>query len=66
MKISEELHFDIPEMVRLIVKANLEQNEPLYKSPQHSRECLDEIIADLQQYASEIPSVKDLEVCQVL
>ncbi len=63
-KVSDEVHYNIPVKVREIVNGHLLINERL--QCQHNREILDEIIADLQQYASELPSVSDLETCNVL
>jgi len=63
-KVSDEVHYNIPVKVREIVNEHLLINERL--QCQHNRELLDEIIADLQQYASELPSVSDLETCNVL
>ena len=64
LDISTELHNAIPRQVRLIVNNSLDANEAY--NAQHNREILDEIIADLQQYASTLPSLQDLELCQVL
>ena len=63
-KVSDEVHYNIPVKVREIVNGHLLINERL--QCQHNREILDEIIADLKQYASEFPSVSDLETCNVL
>lgn len=63
-KVSDEVHYNIPVKVRELVNGHLLINERL--QCQHNREILDEIIADLQQYASELPSVSDLETCNVL
>jgi hypothetical protein len=63
-KVSDEVHYNIPVKVREIVNGHLLINERL--QCQHNREILDEIIADLQQYASELPSISDLETCNVL
>ena len=63
-KVSDEVHYGIPVRVREIVNGHLLMNERL--RCQHNREILDEIIEDLKQYAIELPSVTDLEACNVL
>ena len=63
-KVSDEVHYGIPVRVREIVNGHLLMNERL--RCQHNREILDEIIEDLKQYALELPSVTDLEACNVL
>ena len=63
-KVSDEVHYNIPVKVREIVNGHLLMNERL--RCQHNREILDEIIEDLKQYALELPSVTDLEACNVL
>ena len=63
-KVSDEVHYNIPVKVREIVNGHLLINERL--QCQHNREILDEIIEDLIQYRESLPSVLDLEVCNVL
>ena len=63
-KVSDEVHYGIPVRVREIVNGHLLINERL--RCQHNREILDEIIEDLKQYALGLPSVTDLEACNVL
>ena len=63
-KVSDEVHYGIPVRVREIVNGHLLINERL--KCQHNRTILDEIIEDLKQYALELPSVTDLEACNVL
>ena len=63
-KVSDRVHYGIPVEIREIVNSHLLMNESL--KCQHNREILDEIIEDLQKYAASLPSVQDLEVCNVL
>ena len=63
-RVSDEVHYSIPVKVRQIVNGHLLMNERL--RCQHNREILDEIIADLIDYQQTLPSVKDLEACNVL
>jgi len=46
-------HEEIAEQILKLV------NDNLYCHHMHTREILDDIIADLQQYAESIPSVQD-------
>ena len=62
--ISDRVHNAIPGMVRDIVEGHLKSNEEL--KCQHNREVLDDIIADLKAYRRNLPSVQDLEACNVL
>jgi len=64
LEISNRVHYNIPVSVREIVNGHLLTNERL--NCQHNREILDEIIADLQQYAKTLPTVHDLELVNVL
>lgn len=63
-KVSDEVHYGIPVRVREIVNGHLLINERL--KCQHNREILDEIIEDLIKYQQTLPSVQDLEACNVL
>ena len=63
-KISDEVHYNIPVRVGEIVNGHLLMNERL--RCQHNREVLDEIIEDLLDYRSTLPSVLDMEACNVL
>jgi hypothetical protein len=63
-KVSDAVHYNIPVRVKEIVNGHLLMNECHYS--QHNREILDEIILDLLQYAATLPSVEDLEACNVL
>jgi hypothetical protein len=63
-KVSDEVHYNIPVRVREIVNGHLLMNERL--RCQHNREVLDEIIEDLLDYRSTLPSVLDMEACNVL
>ena len=67
-KISDAVHNEIPGEVRLIVARHLTFNEEKFRSNYflHNREVLDDIIADLKQYASTLPSVQDLESVNAL
>jgi hypothetical protein len=58
------VHYGIPVKVREIVSGHLLMNENI--RCQHNREILDEIIEDLIMYRDTLPSVSDLEVCNVL
>ena len=62
--ISDWVHNAIPRVVHDIVEIHLKSNEEL--KCQHNREVLDDIIADLKAYRRKLPSVQDLEVCEVL
>lgn len=62
--ISNRVHNQIPDEIMDIVEGHLKTNED--HCCQHNREILDEIIADLQQYAATLPSVQDLEICNSL
>ena len=64
IEISDRVHYAIPKVVRDIVEGHLKSNEEL--KCQHNREVLDEIIADLQDYRSGLPTTLDLEICEVL
>ena len=64
IKISDEVHNEIPGEVRLIVAKHLTFNEENWC--QHNRSVLDDIIADLKHYASSLPSVSDLESVNAL
>jgi hypothetical protein len=63
-RVSDAVHYNIPVRVREIVNGHLLMNEQL--RCQHNRAILDEIILDLLQYAATLPSVEDLEACNVL
>jgi hypothetical protein len=63
-RVSDAVHYNIPVRVREIVNGHLLMNERL--RCQHNRTILDEIILDLLQYAATLPSVEDLEACNVL
>ena len=63
-KVSDEVHYSIPVKVREIVNGHLLINERL--KCQHNREILDEIVDDLIKYQQTLPSVQDLEACNVL
>ena len=63
-KVSDEVHYSIPVKVRQIVSGHLLMNERL--RCQHNREILDEIIDDLIEYRLTLPTVSDLEACNVL
>jgi hypothetical protein len=63
-RVSDAVHYNIPVRVREIVNGHLQMNERL--RCQHNRAILDEIILDLLQYAATLPSVEDLEACNVL
>jgi hypothetical protein len=63
-RVSDAVHYNIPVRVREIVNGHLLMNERL--RCQHNRAILDEIILDLLQYAATLPSVEDLEACNVL
>jgi hypothetical protein len=63
-RVSDAVHYNIPVRVREIVNGHLLMNERL--RCQHNREILDEIIADLIDYQQTLPSVEDLEACNVL
>ena len=63
-KVSDAVHYNIPVRVREIVNGHLLINERLMC--QHNREILDEIIEDLIMYRDTLPSVSDLEVCNVI
>lgn len=62
--ISDRVHYAIPKVVRDIVEGHLKSNEEL--KCQHSREVLDDIIEDLKKYRRNLPTVQDLEACNVL
>ena len=64
IKISDEVHNEIPGEIRLIVARHLTFNEE--NLCEHNRSVLDDIIADLKQYASTLPSVQDLESVNAL
>tara|TARA_R110000803_G_scaffold209568_1_gene279457 strand:+ start:338 stop:547 length:210 start_codon:yes stop_codon:yes gene_type:complete len=63
-RVSDEVHYSIPVKVRQIVNGHLLMNERL--RCQHNREILDEIVNDLIKYQQTLPSVLDLEACNVL
>jgi hypothetical protein len=63
-RVSDAVHYNIPVRVREIVNGHLLINGML--RCQHNRTILDEIILDLLQYAATLPSVEDLEACNVL
>jgi hypothetical protein len=63
-RVSDAVHYNIPVRVKEIVNGHLLMNEQL--RCQHNREILDEIIADLIDYQQTLPSVEDLEACNVL
>lgn len=63
-RVSDEVHYSIPVKVRQIVNGHLLMNERL--RCQHNREILDEIVNDLIKYQQTLPSVEDLEACNVL
>jgi len=63
-KVSDEVHYEIVVKVREIVGGHLLMNEKL--KCQHNREMLDEIIEDLIMYRNTLPSVSDLEACNVI
>ena len=63
-RVSDEVHYSIPVKVRQIVNGHLLMNERL--RCQHNREILDEIIEDLIDYKQTLPTVSDLEACNVL
>jgi hypothetical protein len=66
-RVSDAVHYNIPVRVREIVNGHLLMNERLRcHYDQHNREILDEIIADLIDYQQTLPSVEDLEACNVL
>ena len=65
-RVSDAVHYNIPVRVREIVNGHLQMNECHVLYSQHNREILDEIILDLLQYAATLPSVEDLEACNVL
>lgn len=62
--VSDDVHYSIPNKVLEIVNGSLDFNAE--HCCQHNREILDEIILDLQAYAKTLPSVKELETCNVL
>ena len=64
IEISDRVHYAIPKVVRDIVEGHLKSNEEL--KCQHNREILDEIIEDLKVYRRKLPTVADLEACEVL
>lgn len=64
VKLSDAVHSEIPAQVILIVAEHLNFNEE--NRCEHNREVLDDIIADLKQYASTLPSVQDLEIVNAL
>ena len=64
IKISDHIHYAIPKVVRDIVEGHLQSNEEL--KCMHNREVLDDIIHDLKVYRRNLPSVADLEACNVL
>jgi hypothetical protein len=63
-KVSDEVHYGIPVRVREIVNGHLLINEQL--RCMHNREILDEIIEDLKEYRLTLPTVSDLEACNVV
>jgi hypothetical protein len=66
-RVSDAVHYNIPVRVREIVNGHLQMNEcHILHYDQHNREILDEIIADLIDYQQTLPSVEDLEACNVL
>ena len=62
--LSTRVHNAIPKKVREIVEEHLTSNESF--NCQHNVEILDEIIRDLKQYQSTLPSVSDLECVNAL
>ena len=63
-RVSDAVHYNIPVKVRQIVNGHLLMNERL--RCQHNREILDEIIDDLLEYRLALPTVSDLEACNVV
>ena len=63
-KVSDAVHYNVPVKVREIVNGHLLMNEEF--KGQHNREILDEIIEDLIEYKLTLPTVNDLEACNVL
>ncbi len=57
---SNELHEMIPNRTNSIVKLNMEWKENDPNRVMHNRECLDDVIADLQMWRDSLPTPEEL------